>query len=115
MPNIKVIDKYGEVHEAEISMGETLIDACLEAGVNVPSSCGRGCECGTCVVQVLEGHQNLTHLDEEEVERAEMEGIDLADPEKPDGGSDIENNIVRCRLSCACQVNGDVIIALPEV
>jgi ferredoxin len=115
MPQIIVIDKYGEPHEAEVSMGETLIDAVLEAGIILPASCGRGCQCGTCVIQILEGHQNLTHLDEEEVDRAALEGITLADPADPEGGSDIEKNIVKCRLSCACQVNGDLIVAQPEV
>jgi hypothetical protein len=67
------------------------------------------------VVQVVEGHQNLSHLDEEEVERCELEGITLANPEDPDSGSNPTEGRIACRLSCACQIFGDVVLQQPEV
>ncbi len=115
MPKVTIFDADGEKHEYDADMGETLWDACLNAGVSLAHSCGYGCQCGTCRVIVLEGHTNLTHVDEEEKERCDEDGMALADPADPNGGSDIKNNKPKFRLSCACQVNGDVMVAEPEV
>lgn len=104
----------GKEHSIDAHDGEMLYMACERAGVELPNSCGLGCQCTTCVVEVLEGHQNLTALDEEEVDRAEEEGIHLADPESEESGSDPMQGLKACRLSCACQVIGDVIVQQPD-
>lgn len=114
MPTLTIVDKNGETHTHEATQGETVWDACLNAGVELPHSCGFGAQCSTCVVRVIEGHENLSHLDEEEVERCNLEGITLADPKDPSAGSDLANNRVACRLSCACQVYGDVLLHQPD-
>ncbi len=38
----------------EVREGQTVLDACLRAGVWLPHACGHGL-CATCKVQVLEG------------------------------------------------------------
>ena len=40
--------------------GSTVLDAALEAGINLPSSCGEGM-CGTCKVTVLAGAVDMQH------------------------------------------------------
>lgn len=56
--------------EIEIADGETIVDAIEEAGV--PIGCSNGV-CGTCEVEVLEGMENLSKLNQEE-EDLGMEG-----------------------------------------
>ncbi len=40
--------------EVEVADGQTLLDACLRAGIWLPHACGHGL-CGTCKVEVLDG------------------------------------------------------------
>ncbi|MBS0645886.1 MAG: (2Fe-2S)-binding protein [Verrucomicrobia bacterium] len=49
--------------EYEVSDGEPIVEACEEAGV--PFACTEGV-CGTCVVEVKEGMENLTAYTQEE-------------------------------------------------
>ncbi len=49
--------------EAEVEDGEPLHEACEEAGV--PFACTEGV-CGTCVIEVVEGMENLSPLTQEE-------------------------------------------------
>lgn len=42
----------------EVAEGQTILDACLRAGVYLPHACGHGL-CGTCKTQVLEGEIDL--------------------------------------------------------
>jgi ferredoxin len=113
MALLTVIDKHGKEFTHEATLGETLWDACLNAGVELAHSCGFGMQCSTCVVEVKKGHTNLSHLDEEEVKRCGMEGITLADPDNPSIGMEVTGEKA-CRLSCACQIFGDVIVQQPE-
>ena len=56
--------------EIEIEDGENIVDAIEEAGV--PIGCSNGV-CGTCEVEVLDGMDNLSELNQEE-EDLGMEG-----------------------------------------
>ena len=56
-----VIEHSGE--EIEIQDGEPIATACEEAGV--PFACTEGV-CGTCVIEVVEGMENLTPFTQEE-------------------------------------------------
>ena len=38
----------------EVEEGQTILDACLRAGVYLPHACGHGL-CGTCKTQVMDG------------------------------------------------------------
>lgn len=56
--------------EIEIADGETIVESIEEAGV--PIGCSNGV-CGTCEVEVLEGMENLSPINQEE-EDLGMEG-----------------------------------------
>jgi len=56
--------------EIEITDGEKIVDAIEEAGV--PIGCSNGV-CGTCEVEVIEGMDNLSPLNDEEKDLG-MEG-----------------------------------------
>jgi len=56
--------------EIEVEDGENILDHIEEAGV--PIGCSNGV-CGTCEVEVLEGMENLSELNQEE-EDLGMEG-----------------------------------------
>jgi len=51
--------------EIELEDGSPIKDACEEAGV--PFACTEGV-CGTCVIEVREGGENLTEMTEEELD-----------------------------------------------
>lgn len=107
--NLKITRASGEVLEEDFDSGVTLWNALAEMGVRLGYSCGGGSQCSTCVVKVMEGHKNLSFLDDEEITCCDREGVSLCDPE-------VENleDTGACRLSCSCQVNGDVHVAEPE-
>jgi len=56
--------------EIEIEDGESIVDAIEEAGV--PIGCSNGV-CGTCEVEVISGMDNLSELNQEELDLG-MEG-----------------------------------------
>lgn len=76
-----IFDHSGE--EKEIADGEPIIQACEEAGV--PFACTEGI-CGTCVVEVTEGMDNLTPYTQEE--------------------KDFLGDQNRERLACQCKMKG---------
>ncbi len=76
-----IFEHSGEEHE--IPDGESIISACEEAGV--PFACTEGI-CGTCVIEVEEGMENLSPFTQEEKDF-------LGEPGKE-------------RLSCQCKLLG---------
>jgi phenol/toluene 2-monooxygenase (NADH) P5/A5 len=73
----------------DVADGQTLLDACLRAGVWLPHACGHGL-CGTCKVQVLEG----------DVEHGDASPFALMDLERDDGYT----------LACSATATSDVTI-----
>jgi phenol hydroxylase P5 protein len=69
--------------------GQTVLDACLRAGVWLPHACGHGL-CATCKVQVLEG----------EVDHGEASNFALMDFERDDGKL----------LACCATAQSDLVI-----
>jgi ferredoxin len=69
--------------EKELGDGSPLIECCEEAGV--PFACTEGV-CGTCVIEVLEGMDNLSEFTQEERDF-------LGDPGRE-------------RLACQCKIKG---------
>jgi phenol hydroxylase P5 protein len=69
--------------------GQTVLDACLRAGVWLPHACGHGV-CGTCKVQVLEG----------ECDHGEASNFALMDFERDEGKI----------LACCAMAQGDLVI-----
>ncbi|NGX51635.1 MAG: hypothetical protein K1060chlam2_01508 [Chlamydiae bacterium] len=51
--------------EVELEHGSPIKDACEEAGV--PFACTEGI-CGTCVIEVKEGGENLSEMTQEELD-----------------------------------------------
>lgn len=51
--------------QVELEDGSPIKDACEEAGV--PFACTEGV-CGTCVIEVKEGKENLTEMTQEELD-----------------------------------------------
>lgn len=71
--------------EIDIEDGEKIVDAIEEAGV--PIGCSNGV-CGTCEIEVTEGMENLSELNDEEKDLG-MEG--------------------KKRLGCQCVINGGTV------
>ncbi len=69
--------------EKEIASGEALHEVCEEAGV--PFACTEGV-CGTCVIEVVEGMENLSAFSQEE--------------------KDFLGDQDRERLACQCKIQG---------
>ncbi len=93
--------------QGDVIPGTTLLEAARRLGVEIESICGGHQTCGKCKVLVEEGEfakfalrstaENLTPPDEREIEYATKRNF-------ADGA----------RLSCACQVTGDLVIRVPE-
>lgn len=58
-----IFESTGE--EKEVADGASIIEACEDAGV--PFACTEGC-CGTCVIEVSEGMENLSSFTQEEMD-----------------------------------------------
>ncbi|MEE8317519.1 MAG: 2Fe-2S iron-sulfur cluster-binding protein, partial [Candidatus Omnitrophota bacterium] len=91
----------------EIEEGKTLQQAASELGVEIESICGEKKTCGKCKVQIQEGFfekfgidskmENLSKLTEEEKNKL-----------KP---KEIKSNY---RLSCTAEINGEILVFVPE-
>ena len=75
--------------QLEVADGQTLLDACLRAGVWLPHACGHGL-CGTCKVEVLDG----------EVDHGAASPFALMDFERDEGWT----------LACSATAQTDVCI-----
>jgi phenol hydroxylase P5 protein len=73
----------------DVAEGQTILDACLRAGVYLPHACGHGL-CGTCKTQVLGG----------EIDHGEASAFALMDFERDDGFV----------LACTATLKSDVTI-----
>jgi 2Fe-2S ferredoxin len=90
MPKIKLA-KSGRILEAP--MGANLFAFLNDMGVPVASSCGGEGVCTKCLVNVLEGQENLTIENELEIDMR-----------------DIHDSPRSYRMSCQTEVNGDITI-----
>jgi phenol hydroxylase P5 protein len=66
------IEPLGE--SVDVAEGQTILDACLRAGIYLPHACGHGL-CGTCKTQVLDG----------EIDHGEASPFALMDFERDEG------------------------------
>lgn len=81
----KIIFNDGE-EQADVADGEAIKEACEEAGI--PFACEEGI-CGTCVIEVEEGAENLTEFTQEELDFL--------------GEQDCE------RLACQCKIKSGIV------
>jgi len=77
--------------EVEVENGSSLQDVSTKNSWPIAFGCGNGV-CGTCMVEVTEGKENVSKIDETENQTLEMMGMT--------GGN--------YRLACRCKINGDV-------
>jgi phenol hydroxylase P5 protein len=87
MSHTLTVEPIGE--SISVAEGQTILDACLRAGVYLPHACGHGL-CGTCKVDVVDG----------EVDHADASGFALMDFERSDGKT----------LACTARLLSDVTI-----
>jgi 2Fe-2S ferredoxin len=89
-----------EQWEILASKGESLLEAAMDAGINIEHACGGVCACSTCHIYVEQGMEHLSEATEAEEDRVE---------EAPG----LQRN---SRLSCQCQVigNGPIIVRVPS-
>lgn len=80
-----IITSDDEQQEFELEDNSDIIDPCESAGI--PFACTEGV-CGTCVVEILEGKDNLSSFTEEEQDF-------LGEPENSNE-----------RLACQCNIKG---------
>lgn len=81
------IEPIGEVLEVE--EGQTILDACLRAGIYIPYQCNHGL-CSTCKIEVIEG----------DVDLGDASSFALMDFEREEGKA----------LACVCTLESDVVI-----
>jgi ferredoxin len=95
MPKITVLPANAS---AEVEAGELLLEAGEKAGVEMEAGCFN-CSCGTCVVEVISGMENLSEATPEELDVLDAWN---KDPDK-------------YRLTCCVKVEkGDVVIRQPH-
>lgn len=79
--------------------GESLLEACMDAGINIEHACGGVCACSTCHIYLERGAECVSAPTEAEEDRVE---------EAPG----LQRN---SRLSCQCAVerDGPIVIRIP--
>ena len=87
MPKVTFIE---DNISADIEVGEELREVCQKNAMTLPFGCENGV-CGTCLVSIKEGAENLTEKTDQEKETLE---VLLAYDDQ--------------RLACQCKVSGDV-------
>jgi 2Fe-2S ferredoxin len=77
---------------------ESLLDIAMNNGFHLEHACGGSCACTTCHVVVKEGVNNLSEIEDDEIDRVEQ-------------AADFQLN---SRLGCQAVVKGDVTVVIPE-
>jgi 2Fe-2S ferredoxin len=80
----------------------SLLDIAMNFGFHLEHACGGSCACTTCHVVVKEGRQNLSEMEDDELDRVEQ-------------AADYQ---LHSRLGCQAVVisdaSGDVVVSIPE-
>jgi 2Fe-2S ferredoxin len=85
--------------ELAIAEGESVLDVCLENGIELQHNCGGVCGCSTCHVYVTKGMDNI-----QEISDKEEDFIDRA-----------VNPHINSRLGCQCIIiDGDIEVTIPD-
>ncbi len=92
-------EKGHESVELPIAEGESVLDVCLENGIDLQHNCGGVCGCSTCHIYVNKGMDNI-----QEISDKEEDFIDRA-----------VNPRINSRLGCQCVIiDGDIEVTLPD-
>ncbi len=97
MPTVELI---GRDKALEVDEGETVLDALLDNGIDWMHACGGFCNCTTCAVEVEDGWENLSDM--EDSERNTLKRFQ--------GDEALEGPY---RLSCQAVIQGDIEISEP--
>ncbi|MCB0308244.1 MAG: (2Fe-2S)-binding protein [Bdellovibrionales bacterium] len=73
--------------------GKTILDVCLENNLKLAHECEGKCTCGTCIVDILKGHENLSMTTS--CEKMHLVALDA-----------------NCRLACQTRIRGEVEVRL---
>ncbi|MFD2147197.1 2Fe-2S iron-sulfur cluster-binding protein [Mucilaginibacter antarcticus] len=85
--------------ELPIAVGESVLDVCMEHGIELQHNCGGVCGCSTCHIYVNKGADNV-----QEISDKEEDFIDRA-----------INPRISSRLGCQCvMIDGDIEVTLPD-
>ena len=85
--------------ELPIVKGESVLDVCMEHGIELQHNCGGVCGCSTCHIYVVDGMDNI-----QEISDKEEDFIDRA-----------VNPRINSRLGCQCVIqNGDLEVLIPD-
>ncbi len=99
--NIKINfeEKDHDSVELSIAEGESVLDVCLENGIDLQHNCGGVCGCSTCHVYVTKGGDSI-----QEISDKEEDFIDRA-----------VNPRITSRLGCQCVIiDGDIEVTIPD-
>jgi len=92
-------EKGLEPVELPAAEGESVLDVCLENGIDLQHNCGGVCGCSTCHIYVNKGMDNI-----QEISDKEEDFIDRA-----------VNPRITSRLGCQCiPLDGDIEITIPD-
>ena len=92
-------EKGLEAVELPAAEGESVLDICLENGIELQHNCGGVCGCSTCHVYVNRGGDSI-----QEISDKEEDFIDRA-----------VNPRINSRLGCQCVlIDGDIEITIPD-
>jgi ferredoxin, 2Fe-2S len=93
MPKVRFLP---EGLEAEVQVGDTILDAAKECGAPEGDACGGNCACSTCHVYVRQGAELLTEMEDDENDRLDL-GFDV----RP-----------QSRLGCQAKVTKDGLVVV---
>ncbi len=85
--------------ELQIAKGDSVLDVCMDHGIDLQHNCGGVCGCSTCHIYVNSGMECL-----QEISDKEEDFIDRAVSPR-----------INSRLGCQCvAINGDIEVTLPD-
>lgn len=85
--------------ELPIAEGESVLDVCLENGIELQHNCGGVCGCSTCHIYLNNGTDNV-----QEISDKEEDFIDRA-----------VNPRITSRLGCQCvMIDGNIEVTIPD-
>ena len=91
--------KDHESLELAIAEGESVLDVCLDNGIDLQHNCGGVCGCSTCHIYVNKGDGHLPEISDKE-----EDFIDRA-----------VNPRISSRLGCQCVIiDGDIEVTIPD-
>jgi 2Fe-2S ferredoxin len=98
LPENRTVEfESGKLPYDEHGKPESILDVAINSDVHLEHACGGSCACTTCHIIVLEGENNLSPADDDELDRLDMAaGLTL-----------------RSRLGCQAVVKGDVRVEIP--